>query len=89
MTVPIRRTPANEEHEAIFQELVAQAAICCQAHPSVKNIELIAILARTVGYCIALCLPDERDLARETAIVNIDQATADAARPGPPTAGRA
>jgi imidazoleglycerol phosphate dehydratase HisB len=52
----------------------------CRRDDSIRNIEIIACLGRMLGYCIAMAFPDERDLARQTAIVNMDQATADVAQ---------
>jgi hypothetical protein len=77
------------EHEAFYQECVAGMQKACERHPNIRNAEIIAILGRMVGYCIAMCYPDERDLARHSAIVNMDMATKDVAPSGPSTAGRA
>jgi len=70
---------ATAEHEAFYQEICAEMQQACKRHPTIRNLEIIACLARMLGYCIAACYPDERDIARHTAIVNTDQATTDVA----------
>jgi hypothetical protein len=42
---------------------------------------------KKTGYAIAACYPDERDLARKTAIENMDQATQDVAQQMPARKG--
>lgn len=80
---------ATPDHEAFFEAMCDAMKSHCDAHPELRNIEVIAILGRLAGYCIAMCYPDERDLARATAVTNMDKGTADVASGGPPTAGRA
>jgi hypothetical protein len=80
---------ATQEHEAFYHEVCAEMQRACKRHPSIRNLEIIACLARTLGYGIAACYPDERDIARHTAIMNIDQAAKDVALDGPSTAGAA
>lgn len=81
--------PASRDEERFYQAICADLQRQCRRFPKIRNIEIIAILSRMLGYCIAMCHPDERDLARATAIGNMDQATADVAQDGPSTAGRA
>jgi hypothetical protein len=59
----------------------------CQRHPQVRTLEVIAALGRAAGYAIAMCYPDERDLARKTLVENVDQAVADVAADGPTRLG--
>lgn len=82
-----RLMKATAEHEAFYQEVVAGMQVACKRHPSIRTIEIIATLGRMTGYCVAACFPDERDMARQIALTNIDQAVTDVAMPGPSTAG--
>jgi hypothetical protein len=77
----------NAEHEAFKDEMIAEMKRACERHPSIRTMEIIAVFGRLAGYCVAMCYPDERDIARQTAIVNLDQAVSDVAMPGPSTAG--
>lgn len=82
-----RRHPSEPKHEAFFQQMCADMKRHCDLHPELKNIDVIAVLGRLTGYCIAMAFPDERDLARATAIANMDHGTADVAQPGPTRPG--
>lgn len=87
MKPPVLKT--NPEFDAFYTEVCTAMAGAAKKHPSIRNIEIIGILGRMTGYCVAMCHPDERDLARQTAIVNLDKAVEDAASSGSPTSGRA
>ena len=82
------RTPTKHE-EDIYMSLVLEIKKKCDEYPEIRNVEIIGILGRVTGYCVAMCYPDERDIARATAIVNMDTAISDTASPGPSTAGNA
>jgi hypothetical protein len=79
----------NQKHEALKDEMAEALKVICAKHPEIRNIEIIAVLGRVAGYCVAMCFPDERDLARQTAIMNLDAAVRDVAQDGPSTGGRA
>lgn len=88
-----RTVQATPDMEAAYQEVMAGLKRACDRFPSIRTLEVIALLSRATGYCVAACYPDERDLARATAIENIDQAVKDTAqdipwRPGVRSAGR-
>jgi hypothetical protein len=72
--------PASPEVESCYQSMVEHLAELSRRHPDMRNVEIIAVLAKTVGYCIAMCEPDERDLARAMAIANIDGAAREVAQ---------
>lgn len=65
----VRATP---EHEACYQELIAVIRKWADQNPSVQNKDILAMLGRAAGYCVAMCLPNERLRARDIAIKNMD-----------------
>lgn len=78
---------ATPELEAFYLEAMQSFAEVTKRHANIRTLEVIAALARATGYAIAACYPDERDLARKTAIENMDQATVDVAQPMPTRPG--
>lgn len=82
---PIQK--ATPDHEAFYQDAMAALRSAIDRHPHIRALEVIAILARATGYAVATAYPDERDLARKTAIENMDQATRDVAQDAPPRKG--
>lgn len=82
-----RQIPASPAVEAFYQDAMTSLQAACRRHPHVRNLEVMAALARAAGYCIAMCHPDERDLARVTVIENVDAGTAAVAVDGPPRPG--
>src|ERR1017187_1696028 len=78
---------ATPAHEAIYQDVIAALQASMKRHGDIRNIEIIALLGRMVGYCVALCYPDERDLARLTAIENLDATVRQVASTGPDRPG--
>jgi len=82
-----RTHAATPDMEQCYQEMVAAIGKLTVRYPSIRNIELIALIGRMAGYCVAMCFPDERDLARQTAIENLDHAVSDVAQQGPARAG--
>ena len=83
----VRVVTATPAHEAFYQEMCRALKMYCDRHPEIRNFEIIAVLGRMAGTCIAMAYPDERDLARQMAIVNLDQAVEDLAPPGPDRRG--
>lgn len=73
----LKTIEASKDHEAFYQEVCAAMQLSCKHYPSIKNLDIIACLGRMTGYCVAMCFPSERDVARTTAIVNLDQAVKD------------
>lgn len=85
----MRTVKTSAEHEAFYQATVAGMRAACVRYPNIRNIEIIAILGRMAGYCIAMCFPAERDLARKMLIENVDRAVAETAANAPSPSGRA
>lgn len=79
-----RRLPATAQHEAFYREATRAIAQLARRYPAVRTIEIIAVLGRAAGYAVAMCHPHERDLARETALRNLDLAVADLVAAMPP-----
>lgn len=86
-TMKTRTVRASPELEAFYLEAMQAFAAVTKRYPNVRTLEVICALSRATGYAIATCYPDERDLARATAIENIDQATADVAQQLPTRKG--
>lgn len=80
--------PPTADEEAFYQAICAEMQRQCRRFPKIRTIEIIAMLGRMSGYCVAMCYPDERDLVRATLIENMDRATSETAPDGPATAGR-
>lgn len=70
------RAPTGDE-TAFYDAMVAEMQKQAHLHPSIKNIHIIALTARLIGYCIGMCFEGERQLARKLAIENIDRAVED------------
>ena len=87
-----RTIRASSAHEAFYQDAAKALKKVTDRHRGIRTIEVIACLGRMLGYTVAMCGPDERDLARLTAVENMDQATADLVPHlvgAPPPSGRA
>lgn len=82
-----RIVQASADLEAFYAEAMTHFAVITKRYPNVRTLEVIAALSRATGYAIAACYPDERDLARATAIENMDQATRDVAQDVPTRKG--
>jgi len=68
----------NPELEKFFNELLSTIQhLWVKKHPTMRNVEVMAMLARAAGYSIGSCFADERELIRSVAIKNLDQGTAD------------
>jgi hypothetical protein len=78
---------ATPEMEQFYAEAMAAVQVVIKKYPNIRTKEVIAMLARATGYAIAGCYPDERDLARQMAIENMDMGTAHVAIPGPTRPG--
>lgn len=68
--------PASAKLEAFYHDaLMAVAKIAREKYgDEPKVLHMIAGLSKAVGMMVCACFPNERDLARETAIVNMDDA---------------
>jgi len=68
--------PASAKMEAFYHDvLVSMAKIAREKYgDEPKVIHMIVALSKGVGMFICAAFPNERDLARETAIVNMDDA---------------
>jgi hypothetical protein len=74
MTAKIQ--PASAKMEAFYRDaLVAVVQVAREKYgDEPKVIHMIAGLSKAVGMMVCACFPNERDLARETAIINMDDA---------------
>lgn len=70
-----KAVPAEDKIERFYQKMIGHMKRECDRDKSLRNLEIIATLGRLIGYCIAMCYPQERDLVRQMAIENIDKAT--------------
>lgn len=68
--------PASAKLEAFYRDaLMAISKIAREKYgDEPKVLHMIAALSKAVGMMVCACYPNERDLARETAIVNMDDA---------------
>lgn len=68
--------PASPKLEAFYHDaLVAIAKIAREKYGDEPRVlHMIAGLSKAVGLMVCACMPNERDLARETAILNMDDA---------------
>jgi hypothetical protein len=82
-----KMTPANSDQEQFYQDVVHGFKRACKKHPKMRNMEIIAVTGRLIGYCIAMCFENERDLARKTAIINMDVAVEQVGMTGPTAQG--
>lgn len=83
MAAPVgfaHRIPATPQQEAFYREAAEAVAAVIERYPDMQVLHVICCLARATGYSIAAAFPNERDLARATAIANMDQAVADVAQ---------
>lgn len=71
---------ATPQMEAIYKDVAAHLQTVCAKNPNLRSIDIIAILGRMQGYALATCFPNERDLARQTAIMNMDIACEEVAQ---------
>lgn len=62
---------STPEEEACYRELVAVIQKWTATSPAIKNVHVMAMLGRAAGYCIAMCLPAERNEARRIVDKNI------------------
>lgn len=79
MKEPIRTAkvqPASDKLEAFYHDsLMAISKIAREKYGNEpKVLHIIAALSKAVGMCVCACYPNERELARENAIVNMDDA---------------
>lgn len=74
MTAKIQ--PESAKLEAFYRDaLTAIAKIAREKYgDEPKVLHMIAALSKAVGMMVCACFPSERDLARETAILNMDNA---------------
>jgi hypothetical protein len=79
--------PASPELEAFYSESLSSIAAIARKHgDKAKVIDMVQVLAKGVGMLLCACFPNERDLARQIAIENIDEAVkrhAEGANPPP------
>lgn len=76
---------ASNDHRAFYAEALEAVATIAKKHGNKATVlELIAVLSIATGRMICACYPNERDLARATAIKNIDHEIATMAQ-GEPT----
>lgn len=68
-----RIVTATEDEERCFREIVAVLKKWADTDPKIQNRHVMAMLGRMAGYCIAMCLPAERKLARRIVDLNIDE----------------
>lgn len=68
--------PASAKLEAFYHDaLMAVSKIAREKYgDEPKVLHMIAGLSKAVGMMVCACYPNERDLARETAILNMDDA---------------
>lgn len=68
--------PASAKLEAFYHDaLMAIAKIAREKYgDEPKVLHMIAGLSKAIGMMVCACFPNERDLARETAILNMDEA---------------
>lgn len=65
---------ATPEMEAVYKDAAIFMQTLCARHPTIRTIEILAILGRMCGYAAATCFPAERDLAKQTVIENMNMA---------------
>ena len=63
--------PADQYH--FYQDLVAHMGTLTEKYPSLRLLEIIAIMARATGYCIAMSEPEVQEMMRKMAVENIDR----------------
>lgn len=78
---------ATPEHEAFYQDAIDGVRAAIDRHPNIRTLEVLAVLGRAAGYAVAMCNPDERDLATATVMENLKIALADVGAPGPDRPG--
>lgn len=68
--------PASAKLEAFYRDsLIAMAKIAREKYgDEPKVLHMIAALGKACGMMVCSCFPNERDLARQTAIINMDDA---------------
>lgn len=72
-----RQQPASKTLEAFYAEALTSISEIAKRHGNeAKVLDMIAVLSVGVGRLICACYPNERDLARATAIANIDHEVA-------------
>lgn len=74
MTAKIQ--PTSAKLEAFYSEALTSIAKIARERygDEPKVLHMIAALSKAVGMMVCACFPNERDLARETAVVNMDDA---------------
>lgn len=72
----LKSIQASPKHEAIYQEACDFLKGLCERNPDLRTVEIVAIIGRMGGYCLAMCYPNERDLTRQIVIENMDRACA-------------
>lgn len=68
---------ASPELEAFYQDAMRSLQAASERHKDIKTLHVLAALGRAAGYALAMCYPDERDLAEKTVVENMRQACAD------------
>lgn len=68
--------PASAKLEAFYKDaLIAVAKVARERYgDEPKVLHMLAAFGKACGMFVCACYPNERDLARETAIVNMDDA---------------
>jgi hypothetical protein len=67
-----RTVSPSERHRAFYADALTALQRVIRDYPEIRNLEIIALFGQAAGTCIAMAYPDERDLARATAIENLD-----------------
>jgi hypothetical protein len=72
------RRKATEDEEAFHREVMAEITKAARRHPGMSDLHIVAVLGRSLGYCLWLIGDNLRETARRVAITNMEKGEAQA-----------